>query len=130
MNFDDYKPKLKYPTKHDFTTTYFYRHGECIATVRPGEQTPEIGQGALIERVVNEDAFRAARNEYNKHVKALEEQFVIDLFEDAGVPDNEFTRKIYSIAYDQTHSGGLSSVASCFDDLSGLDTLARKVYDK
>lgn len=128
LRLTDYETPLGWPTKENFTTRFYYRHGELIATVRPGEDTPAIAPGAVKETSVNEEAFKIARAEYGRHEAALRERFVVDLLKDNGVADNEFTRALYGIAWDQSHSSGLHEVESTFGDLCHLDELAKKVY--
>ena len=130
MNFEDYKNNLNYPRKADFTTTFYYKGGKCIAAVRPGEQKPQIASDAVKDTVVNEDAYRTAISEYGKHDARLREMFCVDLLQDYGLPDNEFTRQLISIAYAEGHSSGYSEIYNCFDALSNLNDLAKKVYGK
>lgn len=130
MDCNAYQNQLAYPRKADFTTTHYYRYGECIATVRPGEEKPEIAAGAVKESVVDEDAYRVAVSEYGKHSARLREQFNVDLLDDYGLPDNEFTRKLIDIAYEDGHSSGYSEIYNCFGDLADLHELAQKVYGK
>jgi hypothetical protein len=130
MNANDYENKLAYPQKENFTVTYYYKNGEKIGTRRANDPVIALPVGTVQEKVVDEEAFKIARTEYSKHSQRLAELFIIDLFQDNGLPDNEFTRALYSIAYSQGHSSGYSEIASIFDDLANLVDVAKKVYGK
>lgn len=130
MNFTDYKPKLAYPRKADFTTRFFYRAGKVVAEVGP-HQAPAVDvSGCVNESVFDYDTFKVAQDEYAKHERAMAEMFVVDLLHDFGMPDNAFTRGLYAIAYQQGHSSGYENIYNCFSDLAELDELAKRTYSK
>jgi hypothetical protein len=130
MNPNDYENQLAYPQKENFTVTYYYKNGEKIGTRRANDPVIALPVGTVQEKVVDEEAFKIARGEYSKHSQRLAELFIIDLFQDNGVQDNEFTRALYQIAYQQGHSHGYHDIASIFNDLTLLIDVAKKVYGK
>lgn len=131
MDCNAYQNQLAYPRKADFTTTHYYKGGKVIATVRAGEAIPEAAKtAAASEKIVDEDAYRVAVSEYGKHNARLREQFNVDLLNDYGLPDNEFTRQLINIAYEDGHSSGYGEIYNCFGDLADLHELAQKVYGK
>lgn len=130
MNLDDYKNKLPYPSKADFTTTYYYKGGKLIATIRAGQQSGVIVSDCVREKEFDDDAFKAAAQAYGNESRRLSELFIVDLFHDNGVPDDEFTRALYNVAYQRGHSSGYSEIKSYFEDMCHLQNLAKKVYSK
>lgn len=130
MNFDNYKNDVPYPRKADFTVRYYYKGGQVIGKLLPNE-TPLISfNGCVTETVTDNDAFYAARDVYSRRATELTEMFIRDILHDFGMADNEFTRRLYDVAYANGHSSGLASVYDCFSDLSSLNDLALKVYGK
>ena len=131
MNFDDYKNRLPYPQKKDFKTRYFYKAGQVVAIIKPGDHEPiQCLNGCVTESISDEEGYSIALSEYNKHERALSEQFVVDILHDHGLPDNEFTRKLYAIAYAEGHASGYFNIYSCFEDLADLHDIAKRVYAK
>lgn len=130
MNLDDYKNKLPYPSKADFTTTYYYKAGKVVATILAGEQSGVIVSGCVWEKVFDEGTYKAAVQAYGNETRRLSELFIVDLFHDNGLPDDEFTRALYNVAYQQGHSSGYSEIKNYFEEMSHLQTLAKKVYGK
>ena len=130
MRFSDYDQQINRPTKSEFTTTYFYKNGQVVATVRPGEKPYAMPANALRETVVNEEAYKIACLEYQKHSARIREMFTVDLLQDFGLPDDSFTRRLVELAYEEGHSSGYGNVYSCFLPLSELADLAKEVYCK
>ena len=84
--------KIPYPNKRDYTTFFAYDRGKCLET-RPNFYTSK-GQiegdypDAVIQEVLDEDAYKAHSKEYRDECTKLHEEFQNDLFEDYGVSDN------------------------------------------
>ena len=132
-NPEAYKNPLPYPAQRDFTTVFFYKAGEVLATANTTAEITEAHRefpNAVTEKVVNLEAYRAAQNAYSVRDKELAEMFIIDLFKDNGLEDNAFTRKLYEIAYDRGHANGYPEIMNYFEDIVELDHLANEVYRK
>lgn len=130
MNFDKYKNKLEYPRASTFSVTYFYKGGQVVNTLRNDVYDHDVNADdyATQETVTDNDALKTARKAYSEETAALMEQFKNDLFFDNSLQRNDFTEKLYAIAWDKGHSNGLSEVASEFEDLVVLVDLAKSVY--
>lgn len=130
MNFDKYKNKLEYPRASTFSVTYFYKGGQVVNTLRNDVYDHDVNADdyATQETVTDNDALKTARKAYSEETAALMEQFKNDLFFDNSLQRNDFTEKLYAIAWDKGHSNGLSEVVSEFEDLVVLVDLAKSVY--
>jgi len=127
MNHDEYRAKytsaLEYPTKEQFTKVFVYSKGEVVwrglyADFKPFSEGRF--KGMLVEKVVDEDAFKVARRVYAADQVRLTEQFRQDLFVEHDVVTNPKRDKCYSLAWDQGHSAGYGAVASYFDTFVDL----------
>lgn len=129
MNTDKYKNDKSYPTKDQFTTTWWYRAGRAVAKRNPGMETEildprvgvEIELGACAsEKIFDKEAYRAATSAYGAETARLEAQFKQDLFVELGIVGNPQADKLYSIAWAHGHSAGYSEVLSYAWDLVDL----------
>jgi hypothetical protein len=127
--FDYYsKPQTLYPHKKDYTTFYVYDKGACIAEEKSGSGTGSITKShlsqkypnALIQEVLDEDAYKARRKEYSDESARLYQEFQNDLFEDYGVSDNPKRFKCFELAWEHGHSSGYSEVYNYFGDFVEL----------
>ena len=113
--FDYYsKPKTIYTHKKDYITFYVYDKGECLWSgfhwIKDKAKLKEEYPNALIQEVLDEDAYKAHRKEYDDERNKLYQEFQNDLFEAYGVSDNpkrfllltkvEDLRDSYSEIYD------------------------------
>ena len=113
--FDYYsKPKTIYTHKRDYITYYVYDKGECLWSgfhwIKDKAKLKEEYPNALIQEVLNEDAYKAHRKEYYDERNKLYQEFQNDLFEAYGMSDNpkrflllkkvEDLRDSYSEIYD------------------------------
>ena len=113
--FDYYsKPKTIYTHKRDYITYYVYDKGECLWSgfhwIKDKAKLKEEYPNALIQEVLNEDAYKAHRKEYDDERNKLYQEFQNDLFEAYGMSDNpkrflllkkvEDLRDSYSEIYD------------------------------
>lgn len=131
MNFACYQNTLEYPSKSDFAVTYFYFRGERVATCSNSAEVVAARvkyPTAVTEKVVDQEGYDAAALAFEAETKRLAELFVIDLLNEYNLDDNDFTRKLYSIAYSQGHAGGYGEIAAVFSELADLDSAARKTY--
>ena len=124
--FDYYsKQKTDYPHKKYYITFYVYDKGACIAEEKSGSGTGSITKShlnqkypnALIQEVLDEEAYRAHLKEYNDESAKLHREFRDDLFEDYGVSDNPKRFKCFELAWEHGHSSGLEEVYGYFGDL-------------
>lgn len=113
--FDYYsKPKTIYTHKKDYITFYVYDKGECLWSgfhwIKDKAKLKEEYPNALIQEVLDEDAYKAHRKEYDDERNKLYQEFQNDLFEAYGMSDNpkrfllltkvEDLRDSYSEIYD------------------------------
>jgi ABC-type transporter Mla maintaining outer membrane lipid asymmetry ATPase subunit MlaF len=106
--FDYYsKPQTLYPHKKDYITFYVYDKGACIAEEKSGSGTGSITKShlnqkypnAVIQEVLDEDAYQAHSKEYNEERNKLHLEFQNDLFEDYDVSDNPKRFKCFELAW-------------------------------
>ena len=91
--FDYYsKPQIDYPNKKDYITSYVYDKGVVLWSGPTWEkdkaELKEEYPNALIQEVLDEEAYKARRKEYNDESAKLHDEFVNDLFENFNVTDN------------------------------------------
>ena len=113
--FDYYsKAQTLYPNKKDYITFYVYDKGACIYSESSLSNTKsnlrEDYPNAVIQEVLDEEAYKAHRKEYCDERNKLYQEFQNDLFEEYGVSDNpkrfllltkvEDIRDSYSEIYD------------------------------
>ena len=120
--FDYYsKPQTAYPNKKDYITLYVYDKGECLWSgfhwIKDKAELKEEYPNALIQEVLDEEAYRAHLKEYNDESAKLHREFRDDLFEDYGVSDNPKRFKCFELAWEHGHSSGLEEVYGYFGDL-------------
>ena len=123
--FDYYsKSQTAYPNKKDYITFYVYDKGECLWSGPTWEkdkaELKEEYPNALIQEVLDDDAYKAHRKEYDDESAKLHEEFVNDLFEEFGVSDNPKRYKAFGLAWEKGHANGLGDVYNEFDDLVEL----------
>ena len=127
--FDYYsKQKTDYPNKNNYYTFYVYDKGACIAEEKSGSGTGSITKShlnqkypnALIQEVLDEDAYKARRKEYSDESAKLHQEFQNDLFENFNVTDNPKRFKCFELAWEKGHSNGLEEVYNEFYDLVEL----------
>lgn len=129
-NFEKYEPKLPYPNKHDYITTYYYHRGRCVAREVPGELPVAEGTSILMEReklahcivekALDEVAYETARQAYRDEQNRLMKQFEIDLYVDLGITRNKKRFDLYAKAWDRGHAHGYSEIYAVACDLVDL----------
>ena len=123
--FDYYsKPQTSYPNKKDYITSYVYDKGVVLWSGPTWEkdkaELKEEYPNALIQEILDEDAYKAQRKKYTDEEFNLQLQFQNDLFEEYGVSDNPKRFKCFQLAWEQGHAHGLEEVYNKFDDLVEL----------
>ena len=120
--FDYYsKPQIDYPNKKDYITSYVYDKGVVLWSGPTWEkdkaELKEEYPNALIQEVLDEDAYKAQRKQYTDEEFNLQVQFQNDLFENFNVSDNPKRFKCLELAWERGHSSGLEEVYGYFGDL-------------
>ena len=123
--FDYYsKQKIDYPNKKDYITLYVYDKGEVLWSgfhwIKDKAELKEEYPNALIQEVLDEDAYKARRQEYDVESAKLDREFQNDLFEDYGVSDNPKRFKCFELAWEHGHSSSLADIHGYFGDFVEL----------
>jgi hypothetical protein len=127
--FDYYsKPQTLYPHRNDYITFYVYDKGSCIAEEKSGLVTSSTTKShlskkypnAVIQEVLDKEAYEAHRKEYNDESAKLHQEFVKDLFEEYGVTDNPKRFKCFDLAWEHGHPSGYEEVYNYFGDFVDL----------
>lgn len=117
-------PQIPFPKKLDYITYYVYDKGKVLWSGPYCEKTKselkEEYPNAIIQEVLNEEAYRTKSKKYGEEVHKLHDEFMNDLFEDFGVQDNPKRHKAFELAYDRGHANGYSEVYNEFDELVEL----------
>ena len=118
--FDYYdKPKTIYPNKRDYITYYVYDKGVVLWTgpKSKGELKEEY-PNAVIQEVLDEDAYKAHLKEYKDECSKLREEFAKDLFEDFVVSDNP--KRYKALHYAQEKGNEYREIYDIFCDIVEL----------
>lgn len=123
--FDYYsKPQIDYPNKKDYITSYVYDKGVVLWSGPTWEkdkaELKEEYPNALIQEVLDEEAYRAHLKEYNDESAKLHDEFVNDLFKNFNVTYNLKRFKCFELAWEHGHSSGLEEVYNYFGDFVEL----------
>jgi hypothetical protein len=121
--FDYYsKPQTLYPNKRDYITVYVYDKGVCIHESDNYTKSilKEKYPNAVIQEVLDDEAYKAQRKQYDEEKFNLYVQFQNDLFENFNVTDNPKRSKCFELAWEKGHSNGLEEVYNEFYDLVEL----------
>lgn len=82
----------------------------------------------FLHDIFDEVGFQAARDAFNQKESEIAEQFIQDLFKEEGLPDNEFTRMLFSKCWEAHHSSGRSEVWNCMSDYTEIYEAAEKFF--
>ena len=126
--FDYYsKPQTLYPNKKDYITSYVYDKGVVLWSgptwptwEKDKAELKEAYPNALIQEVLDEDAYKEHRKQYDADMHKLHDEFRKDLFEEFGVMENPKRNKAFYYAWDNGHSAGYSEVYGVFSDIVEL----------
>lgn len=122
----EYYSKLQtlYPNKRDYITFYVYDKGACIYSESSLSNTKsnlkEDYPNAVIQEVLDEDAYYDHRKEYDDERNKLHQEFQNDLFKEYGVSDNPKRFKCFDLAWEHGHSCGHTEVYDLFGDFVEL----------
>lgn len=120
--FDYYsKPQTPCPARTGYTTRYVYDKGELISKfVANGDFEMAVLKGlhpsAVVQDVLDEDAFKAHQARYNEETQKLEQEFQDDMFDEFDVSDNPKRYKCFAIAWERGHAYGHQEIYSHFSD--------------
>lgn len=119
------KPQVAYPKKEDYTTYYVYDKGKVVwegphSNFEDRNAATRAYPNAVVQKVVNEEAYKAHKIQYAEEVHKLQEEFINDLFEYYEVKDNPKREAAYALAYEYGHANGYSEICNHFSDLVNL----------
>jgi len=122
MNFAKYINTYPYPTKSDFTSTYYYKEGKLVATSTLKElhhHIPEIAlKDCVKENISDSEKFQEERTKYFVHTAQLRDQFQIDLADELGLTGHPKWDKLYSLATE--YGDGFEDIYNKASDLAEL----------
>ena len=121
--FDYYdKPQTLYPNKKDYITFYVYDKGDCIysesALSNTKSSLKEDYPNAVIQEVLDEEAYKAHLKEYKDECSKLRQEFVNDLFEEFGVSDNP--KRNRALHYAEEKGDSYNEIYDVFCDIVEL----------
>lgn len=132
MNFDQMYQDLldeagvKYPSKSDYTTYFAYKGGES-KRFDTYDEAKQFSNN--IESNVDEQAYKAARAEYNR-ISSEAEAKVIQAMKNeiGGYGDNERDKKLFDLAYGKAYEDGHhSGFNEIYNYLLDYDDLIQRV---
>ncbi len=120
------KPQTLYPNKKDYITFYVYDKGACICEEKSGSVTGSITKShlnqkypnAVIQEVLDEEAYKAHLKEYKDECSKLRQEFVNDLFEEFGVSDNP--KRNRALHYAEEKGDSYNEIYDVFCDIVEL----------
>ena len=119
--FDYYsKPQTVYPNKKDYITYYAYDKGNVLycGSYQALGNLKKHYPNAVIQEVLDEEAYKEHRKEYEDERNKLYQEFQNDLFEEYGVSDNP--KRFLLLTKVEDIRDGYSEVYDLFGDLVEL----------
>jgi hypothetical protein len=107
MNFDKYINTLPFPRSQTYTTYFHYKGGKCLGESNTLEP---LVYGAIVEKVLDEDAYRAARDVHWAEDQRLKQMFFDDLTDEFCIKNHPKRDKFLYLCWQEGHSGGFSEV--------------------
>lgn len=102
MNFAKYINTYPYPTKSDFTSTYYYKEGKLVATSTLKElhhHIPEIAlKDCVKENILDTEKFQIERDKYHGNQNVLRANFKQDLADELGLTGHPKWDILYKLA--------------------------------
>lgn len=120
LNYDNYKNNLVYPSRSDYLHYNHYTKGKFLGKSLTAEGTKDFPKGAVVEKVFDEDAYRAAKEAYRKEAVRLDWLFKQDVLALLDIADHPKADKLFDMAWEDCHSEGLEAVASRCEELAEL----------
>ncbi len=120
-DFDEYKTKLPYPKKVEYTTVYAYRKGKLLfeGSAETWKKVSDEYDTAVVEKDFNDVAFKDELEAYRRDSARLMTQFKQDLFDEFDVGGHK-AEKAYELAWERGHSSGFYAVYDEFEELIDL----------
>lgn len=118
--YDAVRRNLLYPQKRDFTTTYYYNKGQVVYVQNPNELEPYEVKWVLKESVLDEDDFKAAKEEYREKSEMLEKIFSTALFDYLGIISHPKRFKLYELVNEYSSDRSYKEIAEHAEDLAQL----------
>ena len=114
--------QVTYPYRKDYITYYAYDKGDVLhcGTHQPLSRLKELYPNAVIQEVLDEDAYKAHSKRYNEESSKLYKEFQNDLFEEFEVSDNPKKDKCFDLAWEYGHSSGYREVYNYFSEFVEL----------
>lgn len=123
-DFNEYKTKLPFPIKTEFTTLYAYKNGRVVweGPLAQWQLINEVEkpEHKAVERFVDEGAYKNARSAFNIDQQKLIAEFQSDLEEEFMVVGNPKADKLFGLAWQNGHASGFSDVYNQYDDMVEL----------
>jgi hypothetical protein len=119
LNYDNYKNKLTYPKKVDYTFYNHYANGKFLGKSKSRDGDENCPKGAVVEKVVY-DEYYADSKAYRDETARLDELFKQDVLSLLGIADHPKADKLFDMAWEDCHSEGLEAVASRCEELAEL----------
>ena len=124
MNFAKYNNTYPYPSKADFTSTYYYKEGKLVAigTIKSlDHKITEIAlKDCVKEVIVDNAAFTLGRDKYYGNNALMQANFKADLADELGLTNHPKWDKLFEIAWDEEHAGGYAAVYNFAETLAEL----------
>ena len=119
------KHEVPYPTKSEYTKTFYYKNGERVGASYPAsglytDLSPEELKQCVKETVLDEKAYKKKLSEWRVSESKLLMEFKKDLFEDLGITNNPKNELLFSKAWEHGHSAGFHEVYGYACDLVAL----------
>lgn len=124
MNFQKYVNTYPYPSKADFTTTYYYHTGQLVAVSTVSNLDHKIPEIALKdctkETVINRELFSLEQARYHENSIYLKQQFKADLADELGLTGHAKFDKLFEMAWCNNVAEGYKAVYETASELAEL----------
>ena len=98
---------IKYPSRDDYKTTYYYKAGVCVGNSKSNQPVPEF---AVKEDVIDEVSYRADYVAYHREKERLLNEFKEDVFEELGIQDHPKREVLFNKAWSNSARDGYYQV--------------------
>jgi hypothetical protein len=115
-----------YPDRREYTGVFVYDKGRLIWNGSLNdyslvlESLKQNHPNYVMQKFVNEEAYKEQRTKYNVEEKRLRREFEEDLYEEFGVQNHPKRKKVFEMAWERGHSSGYSEVCFNFEELVEL----------
>lgn len=115
--------KVPYPRKENFKTYNVYKGGKVLGagvTDAVRHQLNKENPGAIVEPMLDEVAYKAARDARNHYHAMISQTFIWGMFYIESVLDNPKAKLAYNIASEMSRGDGYQAIANTFEELVEL----------